>query len=273
MIRKTSHAGSFYPRFKEQIIAMITQWIAGETVAPASEEALALLVPHAGYIYSGACAAKGFHYISQQNFDSFIILHPSHQGIHFDYSVSPFEQYETPLGMLNLDIELYELLTHDNPDISNQIRYHEIEHSMEVQLPFIKYFFPNAQICSIMIGKPYPQVAIELAQILKIAINGTEKRVGIIVSSDLSHYYPATRAEKLDSIFAEQFLTLDPEKLWHSIVSESCEACGIGGILTLLYYVKDIPNVKAKIIQYTHSGKVTGDNTQVVGYLSALVYR
>ncbi|HNZ45318.1 MAG TPA: AmmeMemoRadiSam system protein B, partial [Candidatus Syntrophosphaera thermopropionivorans] len=86
MIRPTSHAGSFYPRFKEQIIAMINQWIAGEKVAPDSEKALSLLVPHAGYIYSGACAAKGFHYISQQPFDSFVILHPSHQGIHFDYS-------------------------------------------------------------------------------------------------------------------------------------------------------------------------------------------
>ena len=106
MIRRTSHAGSFYPRFKEQIIAMINQWIAGEKVAPDSEKALALVVPHAGYIYSGACAAKGFHYISQQPFDSFIILHPSHQGIHFDYSVAPFEQYETPLGMLNQDEEL-----------------------------------------------------------------------------------------------------------------------------------------------------------------------
>ena len=273
MIRPTSHAGSFYPRFKEQIIAMINQWIAGEKVAPDSEKALSLLVPHAGYIYSGACAARGFHYISQQPLDSFIILHPSHQGIHFDYSVAPFEQYETPLGMLNQDKELFDLLTKDNSDIANQIRYHEMEHSMEVQLPFIKYFFPEAQICPVMIGRPYPQVAMELAQRLKSAINGTEKRVGIIVSSDLSHYYPATRAERMDSVFAEQFLTLDPEKLWHSIVSESCEACGIGGILTLLYYVKEIPDAKAKVIHYTHSGKVTGDNTQVVGYLSALVYR
>ena len=273
MIRPTSHAGSFYPRFKEQIIAMINQWIAGEKVAPDSEKALSLLVPHAGYIYSGACAARGFHYISQQPLDSFIILHPSHQGIHFDYSVAPFEQYETPLGMLNQDEELFDLLTKDNSDIANQIRYHEMEHSMEVQLPFIKYFFPEAQICPVMIGRPYPQVAMELAQRLKSAINGTEKRVGIIVSSDLSHYYPATRAERMDSVFAEQFLTLDPEKLWHSIVSESCEACGIGGILTLLYYVKEIPDAKAKVIHYTHSGKVTGDNTQVVGYLSALVYR
>ena len=191
MIRRTSHAGSFYPRFKEQIIAMINQWIAGEKVAPDSEKALALLVPHAGYIYSGACAAKGFHYISQQPFDSFVILHPSHQGIHFDYSVAPFDEYETPLGMLNQDEELVDLLTKDNPDITNQIRYHEMEHSMEVQLPFIKYFFPETQICPVMIGRPYPQVAMELAQRLKSAINGTEKRVGIIVSSDLSHYYPA----------------------------------------------------------------------------------
>ena len=169
MIRRTSHAGSFYPRFKEQIIAMINQWIAGEKVAPDSEKALSLLVPHAGYIYSGACAAKGFHYISQQPFDSFIILHPSHQGIHFDYSVAPFEQYETPLGMLNQDEELFDLLTKDNSDIANQIRYHEMEHSMEVQLPFIKYFFPEAQICPVMIGRPYPQVAMELAQRLKSA--------------------------------------------------------------------------------------------------------
>jgi AmmeMemoRadiSam system protein B len=273
MLRKTAHAGSFYPRFGDQISTWVRRWIEDKPVAPASEKAVELIVPHAGYIYSGACAANAFHYISEQDFDTFVILHPSHHGMHFDWSVSPFDQYDSPLGKLEQDTQLYELLTRNGDGAGQELRLHEAEHSMEIQLPLIKFFFPDARVCPIMIGQPYPEVATRLAKKLREAIASSGKKVCIVVSTDLSHYYDSDRAERMDSLIIRYIMSLDPDALWQSVISKRCEACGIGGILTLLNYARPYPEIKARLIEYTHSGKVTGDNQQVVGYLSAILYR
>lgn len=272
MLRKTAHAGSFYPRFGEQITALIQKWTAGLPLPAAEDNCLGLIVPHAGYIYSGECATRGYHSISAQHFDTFVILHPSHHGLHFDYSVSSFEQYDSPLGKLDLDVRLYSLLTKSAGETSKELRLHEQEHSMEIQLPFIKHFFPEARVCPIMIGRPYPEVAQQLAAKIREAITASGERVGIIVSTDLSHYYNSDKAEQMDTLITRYIMSLDADALWQSVIGKRCEACGIGGLLTLLDYAGFFPDAKARIINYTHSGKVTGDNQQVVGYLSALVY-
>lgn len=266
------HAGSFYPRSGEQIVSQIQGWTKGARPAPEGEKTLGLIVPHAGYVYSGECAARGFHSISGEDFDSFVILHPSHHGMHYDYSVSPFEEYDSPLGKLELDQDLYDSMSQTPGNARGENRLHETEHSMEVQLPFIKHFFPQARICPIMIGRPYPEVAIALAGKLHEAITASSKKTGIIVSTDLSHYYNSDTAEKMDTLIAKYITSLDTDGLWQSVQRRRCEACGIGGILTLLYYALKFPDARARTIHYTHSGKVTGDNLQVVGYLSSVIY-
>lgn len=273
MLRKTTHAGSFYPRFGDQISTQIQRWTEGQPTARREENCLGLIVPHAGYVYSGACAAKGFHYIGEQHFDSLLILHPSHQGINFDWSVSPFDQYDTPLGMVEQDPRLFELLTRNTEDKNREKRLHELEHSLEIQLPLIKYFFPATPICPVMIGRPHPEVAMRLAEQIREAVAASGKKVGIIVSTDLSHYHDSDRAEKMDSLIIRYIMSLDADALWQSVISMRCEACGIGGLLALIMYAGIHDDAKAKVIEYTHSGKVSGDNQQVVGYLSALVYR
>jgi MEMO1 family protein len=273
MLRKTAHAGSFYPRFGEQISAKIKQWTANQPVAGDTENCLGLVVPHAGYTYSGECAARAYHYISKQEFDSLVILHPCHNAANFDWSVSAFEQYDTPLGQIDLDIQLYNLLTKTPAEPNKETRLHEAEHSMEIQLPLIKHFFPEALICPIMIGRPYPDIATNLAHKLIDAIAVSGKKVGIIVSTDLSHYHNADKAEKMDSLITQYIMSQDADGLWQSVISKRCEACGIGGVLTLLDYAKNFSDVRTKVLQYTHSGKVSGDNLQVVGYLSAVFFQ
>ena len=271
MLRKTAHAGSFYPRFAEQINAQIAKWTAGQAQAPDSENVIGIIVPHAGYIYSGECAARAYHYISAQHFDTLVVLHPSHHGGTFDWAVSPFEQYESPLGILERDERLAELLAGYGGATVDR-RYHEAEHSMEIQLPLIRHFFPEARVCPVMIGRYHPEVAQNLALALRGAIAAHGRKVAVVVSTDLSHYYNSDRAERMDGLITRFIMSLDPDSLWQSVVSKRCEACGIGGVLSLIYYAGFDPEAKAKVIQYTHSGKVTGDNQQVVGYLSAVVY-
>ncbi|MCB5260071.1 MAG: AmmeMemoRadiSam system protein B [Candidatus Cloacimonetes bacterium] len=271
MIRKAMHAGTFYPRFGNQIHDQISKWIQESVPSPSNERCLGLVVPHAGYIYSGACAALGFASAANERFDSIIVIHPSHRGIHFDFSVSPFTEYESPLGNLPLDGELYKQLSvSGTPNV--HLDYHQLEHSLEIQLPLIKYFFPQSSICPIMIGNQVPPVAERLAELLYDLIYKSSKRILIVVSTDLSHYHAASKAEEMDMRLVNLVKSLDPEGLWDKAQTGKLEACGIGGVMTLLQFAHNYSLAKARIISYTHSGKVSGMNNQVVGYLAARVF-
>ena len=271
MIRNPMHAGTFYPRFEQQIKRQIDGWISNAVTPLSSERALGVILPHAGYMYSGECATLGIHSISHENIDSFIILHPSHQANYFDFSVSPYQQYVNPLGTLDFDMELYNKIAPE-ADQNIPLILHQEEHSMEIQLPILNYFFPKAKILPIMFGNQIPAVAKRLAEILYETIYSSTKRIVILCSSDLSHYHRARIAEEMDSELIKNVIAIDPEHLWQGILHNNCEACGIGGILCLLYYAQCYTNAKMKVIQYTHSGKISGNDSQVVGYLSAKLY-
>lgn len=273
MLRKAIHAGKFYPRFGYAINSQMAQWTSENRKAPHTEHSIGLIVPHAGYMYSGACAARAWHHISDEGFDAFIILHPCHHGAHFDYSVSAFQEYETPLGVLNLDEQCYAAMTEGDAPSELWLRYHELEHSMEIQLPMIKYYFPDATICPVMLGRQNPNNARRIAQkIIKLLDNST-RRIGIIASTDLSHYYDAKTAEAKDILLSTLVEHQNTEDLWDMITDGDCEACGIGAILTLLYVGAEIPGARVQLLEYTHSGAVSGHNDQVVGYLAAKLWR
>ncbi len=270
MIRKTVHSGTFYPRFGEQIRTQLDSWAKEASPAPETERCLGMLLPHAGYVYSGRCATLGLASIAKELIDAVIILHPSHQARHFDFSVSPYAEYETPLGNLSLDREIYKLISpHANQDID--LDYHALEHSLEIQLPMIRYFFPQAQICPVMIGNQIPAVAEQLAEILYNVVYRSGRRILILVSSDLSHYHTADRAEEMDGLLARYFVEMDADAIWQASQKGQLEACGIGGIMSLLELASHYSAVKSRIVYYTHSGKVSGMNQQVVGYLSAKI--
>jgi hypothetical protein len=270
MIRATTHAGTFYPRFEEQLRRQIAVWLKDAAPEKDKQRSLGLILPHAGYMYSGQCAALGLHSISHENVDSFIILHPSHHGYHFDFSLSPYTEYNTPLGSLKLNRQLYDKLSpYASQDID--LSYHQNEHSMEIQLPLISYFYPHATVLPIMIGNQIPGVAKRLAELLNDALYRSTQRIVILCSTDLSHYHKASKAEALDAMLIEKVLALDPAGLWDAAVKEQCEACGLGAILSLLYVAGYYTAPEVKLINYTHSGNVSGDNQQVVGYMAAKI--
>lgn len=270
MIRNPSHAGTFYPRFDTQIKRQINSWLENAEPINLNERAIGLIVPHAGYMYSGQCASLGLHSLTNENIDAFIILHPCHSAQHFDFSISPFSEYVNPLGSLKLDNKLYKALA-PQADQNISLSYHQNEHSMEIQLPLISYFFPNATILPIMIGNQIPSVSIHLAEVIHEAIFKESRRIVLICSTDLSHYHSSDKAENLDSELLGQVLAIKPEELWKAVVDGRCEACGIGGLMSLLYLAKKYSNPSARVVQYTHSGKVSGNNQQVVGYLAAKI--
>lgn len=270
MLRRTKFAGAFYPRFAAPLAKDMDMWFSAIKSDYRAEHILGVIVPHAGYMYSGQCAAYGFHPLIGQKIDSIIILHPSHRGSHFDLSVSPYTEYESPFGVIEQDKEIFDMLMlRENQKI--EAWYHENEHSMEIQLPFIKRCFDGVPINAVMVGNQNEEVSKKLALQLADIIAKSSKRIAIVVSTDLSHYRSATKAELLDAEMIKFVREIDPHGLWQAIQNESCEACGFAGILSLLYLSKMFPNAHSRILSYTHSGIITGSNDQVVGYLAAAI--
>ncbi|MDO9576711.1 MAG: AmmeMemoRadiSam system protein B [Candidatus Cloacimonadales bacterium] len=272
MKRKPIVAGSFYPGITSVLANDIDHYLSNVQTLKKHNDILGITVPHAGYFYSGQCAAYGFKAIQHKDFEVAVIIAPSHRYGHFRFSAGNFESYLTPLGEVEVDQQMVEkLLTYD--DFQFIPAAHNSEHSLEVQLPFLQVVKPSARIVPILVGNQTFENSERLANILQQEFADRLDKTIFIISTDLSHYYEGRIAEKMDSIFAANLAGLNIQRLEKELENHKCEACGMGGVLTLMHLAEKLNYGKAEILNYTHSGKTTGDDSQVVGYLSALVYK
>ena len=272
MIRKSIYAGRFYPRSHEVVCSRLLHWTGSLLRDPPTQRTIALVVPHAGYMYSGAVAARAFHGFGNEKVDTFIILHPSHHTSGFDYSVSPFSRYEGPFSHLRMDEECFRFFIQGREEESTRMRYHEMEHSMEVLLPMINLYFPGTKVCPLMLGSQSYQGSMDLAQKIDTLMRQSSQRIVTVVSTDLSHYNHARKAVAMDGLLIQKMKDGEIEELWKLACDSVVEGCGIGGILSVMALNKAWPGSKLEILEYTHSGETSGDNSRVVGYLSARLY-
>lgn len=268
MVRKAMFAGSFYDGNPQSLKQQFDKWFDQATVPEIDGKTIGVICPHAGYIYSGSCAAYSYKLLAKRPFKKAVIIHPSHRGNHFGYSIAPFSEYATPLGNIKASDELNELLSSGSEQID--VWYHQNEHSMEVQLPFLAYINPEVEVLPVMLGNQSNSISIQLAEKLQQVIKQYEDTV-IIVSTDLSHYLSAHEAENMDGKLIGQILENDVENFSHCITSRRTEACGFGGILCLMHLCALLQNCSFNKLHYTHSGNTSGDYSQVVGYLSAVL--
>jgi AmmeMemoRadiSam system protein B len=266
MLRKAIFAGSFYDASPNALKQQFDNWFEKAELPQTDGRPLGVICPHAGYIYSGSCAAYSYKLLKDSGFKKAILIHPSHRGNHFGYSVSPYDEYATPLGNLPLDKELAEKLMAGSEEIDDW--YHQNEHSMEVQLPLLSYIKPEIKIVPVMLGNQSRQVSQKLADIL-VNILQEDKETAIIVSTDLSHYHNSREAETLDNELIDKLEQDDTDAFYQEIVSRQIEACGFAGVLMLMYLSQKIYGSYIQKLKYTHSGYSSGDFEQVVGYLSA----
>jgi len=222
-----------------------------------------IVAPHAGYIYSGSVAARSYASINSGFSGTFLLVGPSHRGFETCISMVP---WETPLGIVDNDDELGEALNIDQDEIS-----HLDEHSLEVQVPFIKYRFPRARITPIMMGKQDYKSAMVLSEQITSAIRRTGRDVRIVASSDFSHYVPASVARKNDLYAIEALSMFDIPEFYRRIGERSITACGYGPISAMVLALREYGGRKAELIHYATSGDVTGDNNAVVGYAAIAV--
>jgi MEMO1 family protein len=271
MVRKARYAGSFYDSSPQALTGLFKQWFEQASLPDYDDNTIGVICPHAGYIYSGSCAAYSYKLLSQHPFKKAVIIHPSHRGNHFGYSLSPFTEYQTPLGTLIGSKELDDAMAAGSDQID--LTYHENEHSMEVQLPFLKYINPDVEILPIMLGNQCDKVSVKLAELLLALLDHDNNETVIIVSTDLSHYLSAHEAENMDGKLIGQVLDNDIDNFYHSITSRRTEACGFGGILSLMHLTHSLESSYFRKLHYTHSGYASGDLDQVVGYLAAALFK
>ena len=257
-IRKAVVSGSFYPQKKEEILKYINHFNSIKTNAETFEDIKAIIVPHAGYIYSGFTANLAYRLASKKQIKRVVVIGPSHRVYLKAASVALYDEYETPLGNLKIDKEFSKNLI-DKYDFLEFNEECEFEHSTETQVPFIKHYFENVQLVEIVYGQiDYMDLSKVIDEVLTDADNL------VVISTDLSHFYTLEEANKKDNICLE---AIDKKDLK---LFDYCEACGKVGVEAIINWtIKN--NYETKILNYCTSADVTKDKSRVVGYTSALI--
>lgn len=272
--RKPAVAGRFYSNTPTELKSQLQQMFSKSESKKDENSPLAIVVPHAGYIFSGDVAAAAFNRIDpNRKFERIFIIGSSHTTSFSGASVYCSGHFETPLGMVKVDMDLAKKLVAENKILKDYPEAHATEHSLEVQLPFLQYHLKNDfKIVPIIIGGATADTPKKLAEILKPYLN--EKNL-FVISSDFSHYPEYEDAKKADRETAEAIQTNKASKLIaaldknesKNIPGLATSLCGWTSVLTLLYMSEQMPDMKVDLIQYKNSGDSSyGGKDRVVGY-------
>ena len=270
-IRKSIIAGSWYPGDPKVLSSDIDGFFKNIPTEFLDGKVVALISPHAGYIYSGQIAAYSYKLVKGEIFDAVIAIGPSHHAYFHGASIYNKGGYETPLGIVPVDVELANKIIAQSPMISFVPSAHMQEHSVEIQLPFLQVILGKFSFVPIVMGDQDGQSCKGLADAIFESI--TDKKALIVGSSDLSHFHTYKKAVKLDSVVLDHIERMDTEGLLNDLENGVCEACGGGPIVTTMMVAKRLGANKAKLLKYANSGDVTGDKSGVVGYASAVFYK
>ncbi len=270
-IRKAAVAGTFYPAEKETLDQKIAIYLENSRPVEIVSQVFGLIVPHAGYIYSGGVAARAYRQIVDRDFDVVVVISPSHRIYFEEVSVYDGDGYETPLGTLAVDKEKAQRLAAMSPNIILSDLGHEIdEHALEVQLPFLQHILYDFKLLPIVMGNQDAANVEALADALTELLKDCNAL--IVASSDLSHFHNYDKATLLDKVVVEDINQFDDIKLAEDLANNACEMCGGGPVLATVKACRSLGANKAKVLLYRNSGDVSGDKEQVVGYLAGMLY-
>jgi AmmeMemoRadiSam system protein B len=233
-----------------------------------------LMAPHAGYMYSGPVAA--WIYSALAGFgkpDVFIVVGPNHYGIGAPVAVMKSGVWETPLGRIEIDGDLAERIISHYKEVEDDPHAFSKEHSVEVQIPFIQYYFKDVKIVPIVIWRQTPSTARELGRAIAKAVKGYGKKVYVIASSDFNHYEPHDVTMKKDDIAISKILQLDEAGLFEVASKFDISICGIGPIAALIVAAKELGYSNVTLLKHATSGDTSGYRDETVGYASVIFYR
>jgi len=268
MIRKAAVAGQFYPANPETLKTDLAALTQGDSPAE-KRRGVAIMVPHAGYIYSGRVAGKT--YASVRLPGRAVILCPNHTGLGEAIAVDEEGHWETPIGRVPVDASLARAVLAACPDARADRLAHDREHSLEVQLPFLQYLAGEVTLVPICVGTLSLRTLLGLGRAVATAVEQDGGDILLIISSDMSHYVPAEIARTQDHKAIDRIVALDPEGLHRVVRQENISMCGVAPAVAGLEAARRLGAVEARLVAYGHSGETTGDLRSVVGYAGVAV--
>ena len=271
IIKQPNVAGQFYPADKNKLSADIDGYLKDYKVIGGEGELIAIIAPHAGYDYSGKVAGYAYKQLTNKNFDTVIIMGPSHYTMFDGMSVIPEGEYETPLGRVKIDREMAAQLMSISPKIKYVKEAWDKEHSVEVQIPFLQKTLKNFKIVPIVIGYQSVDNCLILADAIIKSVG--KKKVLLVASTDLSHYHTYEVATTMDAVAIDAISKGDVNALIDKLATGETEMCGYGSVITTMVVADQLGANSYEVLKYANSGDVTGDRSKVVGYLSATIYR
>ena len=269
-VRKPAVAGTFYPASKDELSFQISRFLKNAGPQKIKGDVVALIVPHAGYPFSGQVAAYAYKELSGRSFDIVILIGASHRMTFSEIAVPDYDAFETPLGQVPIDKEFIAKLV----KLSNRIKINNApfkadDNSLEVQLPFLQSVLKGFKIVPVFFGNISLANCQELAYALSLLV--TDNTL-IVASTDWSHYYPYEVAKKLDEKGIEMVVKGDLQGYVKCLAEGETEACGTPAIITAMLLAPALGANKIELLNYANSGDVTGDRTRVIGYASIAFY-
>jgi hypothetical protein len=267
-IRKPAVAGQFYPGTAAGITKQLESFLS-DTVKP--RPCIGMILPHAGYMYSGMVAAETAAYAVIPK--TVILLGPNHTGMGVPFSIMAEGVWQTPMGQAAVNQKLARQFIDVSGYLQEDTLAHLREHSLEVVVPILQYFRKDFSIVPIVLGSDNFEALTSIGKSMAAVIRdeGIGSEVLIVASSDMTHYESADSAKLKDYKAIEAIEALDEKKLYSVVRGFDITMCGYMPVIALLSAANALGASKAEVIRYSNSGVVTGDDSSVVGYAGMII--
>jgi len=272
--RRPAVAGTWYPADPLELGRLVDRCLAGAPEPPPLDRLVALIAPHAGLVYSGPIAGAAYAVLARCAPEAVLLVGPSHYVPFDGVAVWPSGQFDTPLGPLPIEGTLAARLLARCPAVIELPAAHAREHSLEMQLPFLARCCPGVPIVPLVMGWQTRETVLALAEGLAEACAG--RRVVLVASSDLSHFFDAGTAARLDARAADLVDRFDDDGLLDELERYPEHErgrfvmCGGGAVVSVMRAARGLGARTARVVRLGHSGEVSGDNDRVVGYMAAV---
>ncbi len=266
-IREPAVAGAFYPESAAELERQVRD------LTPVGEERhqlLGCIAPHAGYVYSGGVAGALFGHLEIPR--RVIVIGPNHTGVGAVIAVAPHEAWRTPTGDGPLDGELAQHIADRVPDARMDSQAHRREHSLEVQLPFLRARRQDLEFAALCLGRLSLEHCLEIGRSLAGIVSELGRPVGLVASSDMSHYVTEQEARRLDHLAVKAALDRDPAALYETVHHHRITMCGVVPATVVLEAANQLGATGAHLVAYATSGDVSGDRSAVVGYAGICIH-
>ncbi|WP_321283910.1 AmmeMemoRadiSam system protein B [uncultured Vibrio sp.] len=267
MTRMPAVAGRFYPGHPMDLRRSVAELIP-QVPETALQVAHAVVMPHAGYVYSGATAGATIARVRVP--ETVLIMGPNHHGRGQVLALGR-EDWQMPMGKVAIDQQLAEAIVQSSALIKVDEEAHLSEHSLEVQVPFLQQVQPALKIVPLVVSTLSYAACELVARELAVAIGSLRRPVLILASTDMSHYESRQAASRKDGMAIERILAMDPQGLYSTVMGQRISMCGIMPTTIALLTARELGATRAELVQYTDSGKTSGDASQVVGYAGLII--